>query len=108
MSAIYLGCVVLGVLLLWFRAEVASWPPRDDPRTILVYGVVLAVIGSVLHTVFFAAFFLPRRPWSWIAHLVLIAIGLTSCCTLPAAIPLLVSWLKPETQAWFGRRAGSV
>ena len=33
----------------------------------------------------------------------LIAIGLTSCCTIPASVPLLVGWLKPDLRAWFGR-----
>lgn len=103
MSAIYLGCVVLGGLLLWFREEIAGWPPRDEPWTIAVYGLVLVVMGLVLHTLCFAAFFLPRRPWAWIVHLVLIALGLTSCCTIPVSVPLLVSWIRPDVQAWFGR-----
>ena len=108
MAALYLGCFALGVLFLVLREEIADWPPVDDPTTFVAYGIVLAATGAVLHTVYFGAFFLPRRPWAWIAHLVLIALGLASCCMLPAAIPLLVSWRKPETRAWFGRRAGSV
>ena len=104
MAAIYAGCLALGIVLLFLREEIAGWPPGEDPRTILVYGVVLAVTGAVLHSACFSAFFLPRRPWAWVVHLVLIALGLTSCCTLPASVPLLVWWLKPETQAWFGRR----
>jgi hypothetical protein len=46
---------------------------------------------------------MPRRPWAWIFGLVLICIGLTSLCCLPVAIPLLLSWLKPETKSYFGR-----
>lgn len=103
MAAIYLACVIGGVLLLLFRNEVAEWPPRDDPRLILAYGVVLLVLGVVFLAAYVAGFFLPRKPWAWIAHLVLIAVGLTSCCTMPAAIPLLVSFLRRDTQAWFGR-----
>ncbi len=56
-----------------------------------------------LLAVYVSAFLLPRRPWAWIAHLVLIARGLTSCCTMPASIPLLVIWRKPETQASYGK-----
>jgi MFS family permease len=103
MTAIYLACVVGGVLLLRFREEIAGWPPKDDPWTILVYGVVLLVVGAVCLAACVAGFFLPRRPWAWIAHLVLISIGLTSCCTIPASVPLLVAWLKPDLRAWFGR-----
>lgn len=103
MAAIYLGCVVLGALLIHFREEIAGWPPKDEPWTILVYGLVLVAVGAPLLAAYAAGLFLPPRPWSWVAHLVLIAIGLTSCCTMPAAIPLLVAWLKPDLRAWFGR-----
>ncbi len=103
MAAIYLACISGGVLLVLFREEIAGWPPKDEPFTILLYGVVLLAMGLVLLGLFVAGFFLPRRPWAWVAHLVLIAFGLTSCCTMPAAIPLLVAWLKPDLQAWFGR-----
>ena len=102
MTAIYLACVVGGVLLLRFREEIADWPPKDEPWTILGYGVVLLVVGAVCLAACVAGFFLPRRPWAWIAHLVLISIGLTSCCTIPASVPLLVAWLKPDVRAWFG------
>ncbi len=34
---------------------------------------------------------------------VLIGLGLTSCCTWPATIPLIIQWLKPEMKARFGR-----
>ena len=104
MAAIYAGCLALGIVLLFLGEEIAGWPPGEDPKTVFVYGVALAVTGAVLHSVCFSAFFLPRRPWAWVVHLVLIALGLTSCCTLPASIPLLVYWLKPDAQAWFGRR----
>jgi len=40
---------------------------------------------------------------AWTLGLVLIALGLTSCC-LPLCLPLLIFWLKPETQQFFGRR----
>jgi hypothetical protein len=80
-----------------------DWPPKDEPWTILVYGIILLVVGAALLVACVAGFFLPRRPLAWIAHLVLISIGLTSCCTIPAPVPLLVAWLKPDLRAWFGR-----
>ena len=103
MATLYLGCVVAGALLILFRRQIADWPPKDEPGAILVYGLVFLVLGVVLLAVFAVGFVLPRKPWAWVAHLVLIAIGLTSCCTMPAAIPLLVAWLKPDLRAWFGR-----
>ncbi len=103
MAAVYLACVVGGALLVRYRDVVADWPPRDDPRTVLAWGVTLLGAGAVFLALFVAAFFLPRTPWAWVAHLVLIAFGLTSCCTIPAAVPLLVAFLRRDTQAWFGR-----
>ncbi len=103
MAAIYLACVVGGALILRFRDEIADWPPRSEPWEMVVTGAILFGLGAVFLGAYVAGFFLPRRPWAWVAHLVLVGIGLTSCCTLPAAIPLLVSFLRRDTQAWFGR-----
>ncbi len=103
MAAIYLACVVGGALLLHYRDVVAGWPPRSEPWEMVVTGGILLGMGAVFLALYVAGFFLPRRPWAWIAHLVLIAFGLTSCCTMPAAIPLLVVFLRRDTQAWFGR-----
>jgi hypothetical protein len=36
--------------------------------------------------------------------MVLICIGMNSCCLLPASIPLLIFWIKPETKTYFGRK----
>ncbi|MGB7159266.1 MAG: hypothetical protein WBD40_14450 [Tepidisphaeraceae bacterium] len=60
-------------------------------------------MGVPLAAVFGVAPFLPRRPWVWIYDLVLICLGLTSICCMPATIPLLIFWLKPEAKAWFGK-----
>jgi hypothetical protein len=37
----------------------------------------------------------------WIYQIVLIGLGLTSVCCLPATVPLLISYVKPEVKAWF-------
>jgi hypothetical protein len=30
---------------------------------------------------------------------------MTSVCCIPACVPLLIYWIKPETKAYFGRTA---
>lgn len=49
-------------------------------------------------------FFVAPRPWVWMFVLVLICLGLTIPCTLPATVPLLLSWLRPETKRYYGKR----
>ena len=52
-----------------------------------------------------AAFSLPHAPdnkKTWVAHLVHIVFGATSCVLTPLCLPLLFAWLKPEVKEWFG------
>lgn len=69
----------------------------------LVAGVIYGSLGAFFAIVYGVALFLPRKPYNWIVGIVMIAIGLTSCCFLPAAVPLIIFWLKPETKAYLGR-----
>ena len=69
----------------------------------IVIGVIYAIMGLVFAIVFAVGLFLPRKPWGWIMGIVLIALGMTSVCCLPATIPLLIFWLKPDAKAYFGR-----
>ena len=45
------------------------------------------------------------RPWLWVYGIVLLATGFTSCCFWPICIPLLVFWIKPDVQRYFGKDA---
>lgn len=99
MALLYAVLVAVGFLIVY------AVPPsnrRDDADPILV-GSIYAIGGALFFVPFAAALFLPKKPWTWIYHIVLICIGMTSCCTLPVTIPLLINWLKPETKAFFGR-----
>lgn len=68
-----------------------------------IIGALYAVLGFAFAVAYSVGLFIPRKPWGWIAGIVLIALGMTSLCCLPAAIPLLIFWLKPETKSYFGR-----
>jgi drug/metabolite transporter (DMT)-like permease len=101
MALLYLGCILFGVAGIAFRSEIAD--KETPPEVIVVLGVLLALLGAVLMAAFVVAPFLPRRPWVWIYHIVLIALGMTSACCLPVCVPLLIFWIKPETRAYFDR-----
>lgn len=67
----------------------------------LISFLPLIIVCGAIFPFYAVAPFLPKRPWAWYYHLVLIAIGLTSCCFLPFCIALLIFWIKPETKAFF-------
>jgi hypothetical protein len=97
--AIYLFLMGIGILLVFFQPESGANSPEEN----LIVGLVYAILGLVFAVIFLVAIFLPRKPFNWIVGIVMIAIGMTSCCFLPATVPLLIFWLKPETKAFFGR-----
>lgn len=78
-------------------------PPRDRDQ-MFVMGIAYGVLGIVFFCLYAVAALLPPKPYNWIIGIVIIALGMTSCCTLPAAIPLLIFWVKPETQEFLGRK----
>ena len=67
----------------------------------LIIGAVYTVMGAVLGGAYVVGAVCPRRGWTWIFVIVLLALSMTSLCCLPAAIPILIYWIKPETKHWF-------
>ena len=103
MALMYLLCVVGGFFFLF--ADPAEL--EMDSGGAKVMGVVLIVLGLGLGALFASGPLLPRRGWAWVMGIVLIAIGMTSMCCLPATVPLLIWWLKPETKAFYGYGGGA-
>lgn len=107
---VYLGALtVLSLALVGIAgfALLMSQEPSMTPQEreeLLVTGVVYGLLGLVFTVVYAIALFLPRRSWNWIVGIVFIGFGMMSCCTIPAAVPLLIFWIKPETRAFFGRK----
>jgi hypothetical protein len=64
----------------------------------LLLGVSLPLFGACLLPIV-----LRPRAWLWTYDLVIICLGMTSACFLPACIPLLIFWLKPEVKQYFGK-----
>jgi hypothetical protein len=73
------------------------------PTEAKVVGALLTCVSGAFLAASAAPFLLPARPWVWIYDLVVICLGMTSACFLPATIPLLIFWIKPEVKAYFGR-----
>jgi hypothetical protein len=105
MALMYFGFAAMGLMMLIGEPKQFT-SGNDDPIETMVLGTGFTVVGVVLGVVFAIAPFLPRKPWVWVYDIVLICISfLMSLCLLPATIPLLIFWLKPETKHWFGRSA---
>ena len=66
-------------------------------------GMLLLGLGLVLCAACLLPLILSPRPWLWTYDLVIICLGMTSACFLPACIPLLIFWLKPEAKRFFGK-----
>ncbi len=97
---------LLYLLVVGFGAWVTIVQPETrqyEQDELAVLGMLYIIFGTVLFLISTAALFLPAKPYNWIVGLVLICLGMTSCCFVPFLIPLLLYWIKPETKAFFGR-----
>ena len=100
MAALYVAIAGLGVVLMMMQPETGT---RSEPQ-MMIMGAVYAALGTIFFVVNLVAALLPPKPYNWIVGIVMIALGMTSCCLWPAVIPLLIYWVKPETKAFFGRK----
>lgn len=80
---------------------VAPYAFGNEREGNVIFGAAVAIVELPCCVAFVAGAFLPRRPWAWIAGLVLIAFGIGSCC-LPLCVPLLMSWVRRSTRDDFG------
>lgn len=99
LAILYLALTIFGIVALIIDPEKLDMN-RDEAK---IMGVVFIAMGIVFCIPFAIAPFLPMKPWVWVYDLVLICIGLTSLCCIPFSLPLLLSWIKPETKLIFGR-----
>ncbi|HKO60285.1 MAG TPA: hypothetical protein VJV03_03920 [Pyrinomonadaceae bacterium] len=99
MALLYLFFVVLGIVFLTAAPTDRNMSAQEAQIT----GGIMFFMGIALSIPFGVGAFLPQKPWAWVFGLVLICIGLTSVCCMPATIPLLIHWIKPETKFYFGR-----
>ena len=103
--AVLYGLVMILGIVLMLMPDVFADEMSDEfssPEEALVMGGVYGGVGFVFALLYLVPLFLPRKTGTWIYGIVLIALSLTSCCTWPAAIPLLIFWVKNDNRRWFG------
>lgn len=103
MMALYLLVMGIGIFLFVAGASIPELEDMNRDMSPVVLGVIYGIMGFVFAVAYSIGLFVPRKPWGWIIGIILIALGMTSLCCLPATIPLLIFWLKPEAKAYFGR-----
>lgn len=100
------GMVVVGLLGLLTGINTLVDPhamPQILPYQNLVSGWLQIIVSLIAISAYgLLPVFLPREPWAWIIHLVLIGLAVLTCCAAPLAAPLMVMWLTPGVRDLFG------
>ena len=100
MTLLYLVTAGAGAFLLLFDFSSAR---NRDVEQLQGQGIIFLLIGLILMIPYAMGPFLKGKSWGWTYGIVLIAIGMTSCCLWPITIPLLIQWIKPEMKRAFGQ-----
>ncbi len=73
----------------------------SNDEELVFTGILLLILSIPFIVICALPIFLPRKPWVWIYSLIIIGLGMTGCC-LPACIPILIFWIKPEVKRYYG------
>ncbi len=103
MALLYLGFAAMGIVFMFSEPD-----PEMSAAEAKMMGGLFLLLGLVFFVPYAIAPLLPRKSWVWVFGLVLICIGLTSACCLPACIPLLIFWSKPEMKQFYGRHSNPI
>jgi hypothetical protein len=101
--AVLNALLALGGLVMMFTPLFAPLKASGDTEIWLV-GLFYGGIGTVFFIPWVVTLFGGRKPWVHTMGTVMIALGMTQICCLPVLIPILITWLKPETKSWYGAR----
>lgn len=94
----------LVIAILGFVAIIGSFGGDvDDPSSAFAGGIMFMLVGGVPALFYIFGVVLPAKPFHWFYGIFLLIFGILSCGLAPLAIPLLIFWFKPETQAYFER-----
>ena len=98
---VYLAVIAFSFIFLLVDPEDLEMPAAEAK----VMGIMFLAVGSFLSIACLIPLLARPRPWVWVYSLVIICLGMTSACFLPACIPLIIFWIKPETKRYHGMKA---
>jgi hypothetical protein len=100
LGAMYLLILLAGIFFIVMGAISGD----EDAIAMILVGVLYIGMGLILGVGYLLPIFLKPRPWVWIYGIVLIALSMTSLCCIPAAIPLVIYWIKDENRQYYGMK----
>ena len=101
---LYVTQGTLGILLTFFPEVLPGASTWSGPASFfsLAGSAVLLMVGTGLLLVALS-FFMPRSPTGYAFHILVMGLGCSEgVLGMAMAIPLLLFWVRPEVQAWFG------
>ena len=101
-SGVFAGLLVLLFLVLRSLPDMEQNMSPSDFDEFQITSLLMVVIGIPCAIFYFSCSFMTYKGWHWVLGLISIGLGMTGCC-LPACIPLLIFWVKPETKRWLNR-----
>ncbi|HEV2912059.1 MAG TPA: hypothetical protein VGX92_01975 [Pyrinomonadaceae bacterium] len=101
MALLYVAIAIGSGALLLFNP--GSMSRTRDGGELQIQAIVFLLMSAIFAPVYATGLFLKGKSWGWIYGIILIAIGMTSCCLWPITIPLLIQWIKPEMKRMFGQ-----
>lgn len=102
MALMYFFVIGVGVMyIVMGMTEFANYPGMQDNPPFTILGVFFIGIGLPFTVIYAIGPFIKGKP-AWVIGIINICLGMSSVCCLPACIPLLIFWLKPEVRMYFG------
>ena len=103
MFALYMF-LFIGIVYVATDLETFSRGLETTPGELTIMLAVLGVPTALLAITFLIGLFWNRGLGGWIYNLILICLGLTSGCTWPMTIPLLIFWIKQKNDIQYSRK----
>ncbi len=98
------SALVVGVVVAAVYRESVSLELEMSSNELLIMLAVYGVPSAALAIIFFVGLFWNRGLGGWIYNLILIVLGVTSCCTWPITIPLMIFWIKQKDDIQYSKK----